>query len=45
MTDKINPDLSENNIPAEAEDADTEAGFDDDDYTPKFMKRLLDNPL
>jgi hypothetical protein len=39
MTDKINPDLSENNGPAEIEDAD-----DDRDYTPRSIKRLLDNP-
>ena len=45
MTDKINPDLSENNAPAEMEDAeDPEAGFDDADYTPNSIKRLLDNP-
>ena len=45
MTDKINSDLSENNTPAEMEDVDDpEAGFDDADYTPRSIKRLLDNP-
>jgi hypothetical protein len=45
MTDNTNPDQSENNAPAEAENAeDPEAGFDDADYTPNSIKRLLDNP-
>ncbi len=45
MTDNTNPGQSENNAPAEAENAeDPEAGFDDADYTPNSIKRLLDNP-
>ena len=41
MTGKINPDLSDSNIP---EEVDPEAGFDDTDYTPRSIKLLLEDP-